>query len=184
MNRSVNSKHDFYKRFKNGEFGNASPHWDTYEEYLASGYSDLIAIRTRTPGGRCDYFILKNEVASRINDFKKDGYNSNDLHFSAQCPERDKLLQGEISLTVRGLYLFGSTNSELAMRQALKEDAFDLWGLTAHLFVKNRMCPNSWDWLQQLFALYPGHTVEFTTLKYCWGDTPGFNTLFWEVRNY
>ena len=184
MTKPVNSKYDFYQRFKKGEFGNSSLHWDTYKGYLASGYPDLIAIRTRIPGGRCDYFISKNQVANRINDFKRDGYDLIDLHFSAQCPEEDKLLQGELMLTTRGLFLLGSTNLKLAMRQALKEDSFKLFGLAAHLFVKNRMCPNSWDWLQQLFDLYPGHVIEFTTLRYCWGDIPGFNTLFWEVRNY
>lgn len=180
----INTKQQFYNLFKTGAFGNSSPHWDTYKDYLASNYRDIIAIRTRTPGGRCDYFVPKNEVSERIKDFISDGWPLDQLHYSAQCPEHDGLMKGEVQLTSQGLYFHGSTSTELAMRQALIQDSFHLFGFEAHLFIKNRMCPNSWEWLQELFDLYPGHIVEFTTLRYSWGTVPGFNTLFWEVRNY
>lgn len=184
MPRPVKTKADFYRRFQNGEFGNSSPQWGSLEEYIKSGYTGLIAVRTRTPGGRCDYFIPPEKVVSTVNSFLSQGYSPQDLHFSAQCPEEDKLLQGETQRTQYGLYLFGSTNADLPMREALKRDSFQLFGLEAHLMSKNRMCPSSWEWLNYLLDAYEDHVVEFTTIKYPWGTIPGYNTIFWEVRAY
>ncbi|MDX1372171.1 MAG: hypothetical protein R3321_06855 [Nitrososphaeraceae archaeon] len=176
--KPIETKKQFYKLFHKGYFGNTSPYWSTYEEYYNSGYNKPIAIRTRKAGGKCEYFVERKNVKERLK------YFTDEVQFSAQCPEEDKLLQGEVQLTNRGMYLFGSTNLQLPMRDALKNDSFHIFGLKAHLYVKNAMCPNSWEWLNELFTLYPDHIIEFTTLRYSWGTDPGFNTLFWEVRKY
>jgi hypothetical protein len=179
--RPVNTKKDFYRRFQKGEFGNRSETWETYDEYVQSGYEDFIVIRSKTPGGPCIYFLERKTVPKALETFHAKGYY--DLNFSAQCPEQDTELKGEVCLTHRGLFLRGSF-STLPMREAIKNHAFNAVGLTAHLVIRNSMNASSWDWLQHLLATYTEHVIEFTALRYCWGTNPGHNTLFWEVRNY
>lgn len=137
----------------------------------------------RAVDGRCDYLIPRDEVRARYKSFLAGGYSPGQLHFSAQCPEEDKLLQGEIAKLDHGLSLFASI-SVLPMRQALSTAGFHLQGLQAHMLLKRCLCPNSWEWLQHLFDEYPGHVYEFTTIRYPWGVIPNHNTVWWEVRNY
>ena len=179
----VLTKRDFYRRFCAGEFGNHSPTWSTLDEYQQSRYDKPIAIRTFRQGSRCDYMIPQDQVVDRYHSFLADGYAPNELNYSAQCPEEDKLLQGEVCQSPRGLEFFGSTSLE-PMRVALTTAGFRCHGLTAHSWIKTHMCPNSWEWLQILLSRYPGHVIEFTTLRYNWGVLPRFNTLFWETRFY
>lgn len=177
------TKQDFYRRFYAGEFGNHGPMWKTFDEYWGSGYNKPIAIRTLRRGGRCDYFIERDESRERYRSFLADGYRDEELNFSAQAPEQDKLLQGEVALSDRGIELFGSTSLE-PMRVALATAGFHVHGLKAHSWLKSTMCANSWEWLNVLLERYPGHTIEFTTFRYPWGVLPRYSCVIWEVRRY
>ena len=157
--------------------------WDTYDQWWFSNYPGRIAIRTKVRGGRCDYLIPKKDVASRYQSFISDGYHPSQIHFSAQCPEEDKIIQGEVQRGTRGLELTYS-RSVLPMRDALRTDPHHATGMRARILLQSAMCSQSFDWLHELLDRFENHVVEFTTLRYPWGVLPGFNTVFWEVRNY
>ena len=70
------------------------------------------------------------------------------------------------------------------MRDALKEERLTAWDLKALSLVALHMNPKSIDWLNILFQRYPGHVIEFSVYEQNWGTLAGFNTVFWEVRNY
>ena len=179
----VATKQQFYREFYKGSFGNHGPMWRTFDEYWQSGYSEPIAIRTLGIGTRCDYFIPRDAVADRMQSFLADGWKVDQLNFSAQIPEEDKLIQGEVMQTFEGLSLLYS-RSLLPMRQALATEPQRAAGLKARFLLQSAMDAASFDWLFELFDRYPGHAVEFTTLRYPWGVIPGMNTVFWEVRDY
>ena len=181
--RPVLTKKDFYRRYYQGEFGNTSYMWSNFLEWESSGYSKLVAIRTLRPKGRCDYFIPNWDVAFRWNDFIDNGYHPEELNISAQIPEEDKLCQGEVSIVDGKLHAWLSEDLR-PMRSALRENSFHLKGFKAHWYLKAKLCHNSWEWLWYLLENYPGHTVEFSTLRYSWGTIPGHNTIIWEVRKY
>jgi hypothetical protein len=69
------------------------------------------------------------------------------------------------------------------MNVALKERIFYLRGLNARLKIKSVMDPPSYENLERLFNEFPGHAVEFSSYEIGVGEL-GYNTLFWEVRNY
>jgi len=179
--KPVNTKTDFYRRFQTGEFGNRSETWLTFEDYQKSGYRGKICIRSKKPGGPYLYFVEPQTVIRAIQTFNDSGWH--DLSFAAQCPEDDAVLKGEICLSHMGIFLKGSF-ARFPMREAMRNFAFNIWGLEAELIIKQAMNGSSWDWLQYLLLAYPDHVIEFTSLRYCWGTNPGHNTLFWEVRNY
>lgn len=182
MRDAVLTKSDFYRRFYAGEFGNHGPMWRNLHEWRAARYFAPVAIRTLVRGGRCDYLIPHNEVESRYAEFLE-VYSPEQLNISAQVPEKDKLLQGEVTVTEGGLSLFWSRDLE-PMRIALAKDGRHSRGLAAKHLLESALNPVSMDWLNHLFAEYPGHVVEFTALRYNWGVLPGYNTVFWEVRLY
>ena len=181
--KPVLTKADFYRRFYAGEFGNHSPMWSTLQDWKASGYDKEVAIRTLRPGGRCDYLIHPRDVARRYASFITQGYRPGELNISAQCPEQDKTIQGEVGRSSRGLELYCST-SVLPMREALRLSGFEVHGLAAQQLLNQHLCSNSLTWMNHLLESYPDHTIEFTTLRYPWGTVPHHNTLIWEVRAY
>src|SRR4029079_14257562 len=58
----VLTKGDFVQRYKQGEFGNASPTWNTFDEYLAANYSGQLHIRNRVAGGPSWYNVPSDRV--------------------------------------------------------------------------------------------------------------------------
>ncbi len=169
----IKNKAIFYRLFYKGKFGNYSPMWQSYEDWERSRYPGLVAIRSLKPGGRCVYLIPPHKVKKYISQWVGP-YN-----ISAQCPEKDKIIQGETD----GYNGFFSKGPE-PMREALRKSGYHTTGLRTHLTLKHSMCSNSWEWYNELLILYPGHIIEFTCLRYPWGMLPHHNTLFWEVRAY
>lgn len=180
----VLSKSDFAVRYQRNEFGNASPTWDNITEFLRAKYTGPIHIRNRLPGEETWYNIPAGrvlEVYNRILDAGK--YREQDLYFSAMCPTEKTLFQGEVQRSKNYLDLTYTTVAK-PMRDALREQTLHASGIGAWCLLRTYLCPNSYDWLQQLFDNYPDHVVEFTTLSTEWGTIPGYNTIFWECRAY
>jgi hypothetical protein len=155
--------------------------WKTLAEWKASRYPDPVAIRSLTVGGRCDYWIPAAELPARYADFRRT-YRVDQLNISAQAPEHEKVLQGEVCRQP-DLQLFWSRNLE-PMRAALALDGRQSHGLAALQILRSSLCPNSLDWMMFLLDAYPGHVVEFSSFRRYWGTLPRFNTVFWEVRLY
>ena len=179
--KPVNTKADFYRRFMRGEFGNHTPMWDSLDDWRSAKYTGLIAIRTVTPGGRCDYNVPPDEVEARTQEFLRQGWNK--LHWSAMAPSEHTLVQGEVVRTHFGLTAFVSRHRS-PMRESLKRAGVHISGLLAKLQLQHFLCAASWEWLQHLLDSYPGHIVEFSTFPRPCGVIRSMNTIFWEVRNY
>lgn len=181
----VDSKQDFVRRYKAGEFGNAAPTWDDIKSFLESGWDEgPVHIRNRIAGGPTWYDVLPRNVPGvweRACRFH--GCDPSSLYISAMAPTQRTMIQGELMQTPKGLEFFYSPLA-LPMREALNKSFFRTFGVGAIVLCKFYMNPVSFDWLHILLERYPGHVIEFSVYSVEWGTLPGYNTVFWEVRNY
>lgn len=178
MPRPVLTKRDFVRRYKLGEFGNAAPTWDSIGEWLDSGYSGRVHIRSREAGDRTFYNVLGPVHAQDCADQLEDYY------VSAMAPHGKGLIQGEVQRSNNGLELYW-TSAHLPMREAFaKYGGVADTGLTAKLLLQKVMDPMSYEWLEYLLEAYPDHVVEFSSFGVNWGTIPNRNTVIWEVRKY
>lgn len=181
--KPVLTKNDFVKRFKQGEFGNKSPNWETLEDFETSGYNGLVHLRSRIAGGWGKYNVPAREVKAELTEaIRKYGDN---FYLAGMAPTEKTLLQGEVILDLegKGLYLYCST-VKLPMRDALKARSKEYRGLEAKIQLSWVMNQKDLDWLDWLLEAYPEHVIEFSTYSTCWGTIPGHRTIWWEVRNY
>jgi len=184
----VNTKVDFVQRYKAGEFGNASPTWDTFTDWASSSWKDapdqLFHLRNRVRGGPTWYDVKSEDVASTWERICSTGQvRASDLYISAMAPTPRTLFQGEVVQSPIGLQMIHSTVAK-PMREALREETIQTQGLISWSWLRLYLDPNSLDWLQILLDRYPEHVVEFSTYSVCWGTLPGLNTVIWEVRLY
>lgn len=187
----VLSKRDFTRRYAAGEFGNASPTWhefDHFEAYAKKAYP------TSADASHSEQkYHLRNRIAGGTTYYNQSAYsayylwfnqpNWNDWYVSAMAPTEKTLFQGEVVYLENGINLFYTTVAK-PMRDALRERSHQVSGIIAVSLLRYYLCPNSYDWLQVLLDRYPAHVVEFSTYSTEWGTVPGYNTVFWEVRNY
>lgn len=184
----VKTKADFVTRFIAGEFGNRPPVWPSIKEYLASDYQGLVHLRSRHPADTSYYDVPRYQVAELWSSLTL-AYREADYYISAMIPkevERTLLIQGEVCQTIgsnAGLALLYTTVA-LNMREALAERSTNIEGVRASIMLMYWLCPNSYEWLMELLNRYPQHVVEFSTYGRNTGVLPGFNTVFWEVRQY
>lgn len=181
----VRTKLDFVRRYALGEFGNASPTWNTLNEFLDSGYQEgLIHVRNRVPGAPTWYDVEWHRVAEKVWVLGKEGWSRDQLYFSAMAPTERTTIQGEIVSDVLGrLCLYYSTVPK-PMRASLIEGGRQVWGLAANTILQSYLNARSWVWLQWLLDAYPKHVIEFSSYSRNWGTIPGENTVWWEVRQY
>jgi hypothetical protein len=184
----VKTKTNFVKRYDAGEFGNASPTWKTIADFLQATTpftrdGVMFHIRNRVKGGPTWYNVDGYDLPHVWEQCCRAGAYPADLYISAMAPTDKTQFQGEVMLTEECMEVFGSTIRK-PMRDALKEQPVHLKGLVASLTLKTYMNARSWDWLNELFDNYPEHVIEFSCYSHCWGTVPGFNTVFWEVRQY
>lgn len=177
----VLTKRDFVRRYAAGEFGNAAPTWNTLEEFVADGYSSLCHLRNRVAGGATYY----NQEPPQIMSLWPSQADPASWYCSAMAPTPETLIQGEVMQRTdgAGLYLYYSRVAQ-PMRNALHTRAESATGIIAVSLLRSYLDANSYDWINELLLRYPGHVVEFSTYARCWGTLPGYNTIFWEVRNY
>ena len=184
MARPVQTKWDFVPRFLKGEFGNTTPSWGTVKEYKESNYChQLVHVRNRIPRGVDWPNVAPTDLDLIVTKALAMGYMSRGLYFSWMGPDHLKTFQGEVSTSHRHVDL-SYTLLRLPMRLAFNKQRINEAGLRAIRVLKYYMSSVSYDWLCYLFDEYPGHVVEFSTYSVCWGTVPGFDTVFWEVRNY
>lgn len=105
-------------------------------------------------------------------------------YISGMAPHTRNLLQGELTNLNGWWELYYSTVKDLPMREALAKEAKTIRGLSAKMKLRGVMNPLSYDWLEVLLDRYPGHAIEFSVFDKHWGNLPGYNTVFWEVRDY
>ena len=184
MPKPVLSKKDFVRRYAKGEFGNASPTWNNFEEWTNRriGLGDLYHIRNCVAGGPTLYNVISFQMFALWEQMvKKCG--AEQLYISAMAPTDKTLLQGEVQRGLWGLDLYYTTVAK-PMREALKMWSSHTRGIIATWLLQHYLCQNSHDWLTHLLEEYPDHVVEFSTYSVEWGTVPGYNTVFWEIRKY
>lgn len=184
MRLPVLDKRNFALRYRLGEFGNASPTWDTLESFLSGPRPGLYHFRNGVePGGETFY----RRTLGQIQELWERAEKPSDWYVSEQIPadvEAGLKLQGEVFESTSGLYLFYTTVAK-PMREALAERSDSAYGLVAMSLLRVLMDVNSFEWLMELLSLYDGHVVEFSTFSRPWGTLfPLYNTVFWEVRDY
>ena len=187
--KPVRSKVDFVRRYKLGEFGNASLSWDKFNQYWHSGYDGLVHFRNKVAGGRTWYNLDRRAAWDLIFELKGDRpYGTRDqapeygnLYFSAMAPHDTTVLQGEVQRTHRGLEL-RYTLDPAPMRDAFKKQDQSVSGLASLMLLKSKLPPRDIEWLMYLLDEYDDHVVEFSTFGVEWGTVPGFRTVYWEVR--
>lgn len=183
----VQTKKDFTRRYRLGEFGNHSPTWETLKEFLddyrcvllSCQLNGLVHLRNRVAGGDTYYNLRPSNAISiwRSVDRPQDWY------LSEMAPTDQTLFQGEVMRGIWGLELTYTTVAK-PMREALQEKTNCVRGIIASSFLRYYLDDNSYDWLEVLLDRYPDHVIEFSTYSICWGTLPHYNTVFWEVRKY
>ncbi len=182
------SKRAFYELFDRGVTGNKGLNWLSVEEAVASGYSGLMAIRTKGVGTRCDYNIPACDIITKYHSFLADGFTPEQLNFSAMMPDEKIVLQGEVMRTARVGLALRYSRAKHGMRAAFKEDERRATGLAAKLLIQQAMDAESWDWLNYLLDYYVidhehSGIVEFSCYSIPVGHLQ-WNTVIWEIRGY
>lgn len=189
MPKPVLSKQDFVERYIAGEFGNRSPTWETPVRFLKEfplrheTWNRLFHLRNRVAGGPTYYNVPNHHMGEMLEQLEDKDVDLTQFYVSEMAPTKSTILQGEVVRDVGGLQLTWSTLAK-PMRNALYEESRFSHGLTANLILQTYLDPTSYDWIQELFDLYPDHVVEFSTYDHCWGAVPSRNTVIWEVRLY
>lgn len=169
----VDNKADFVRRFIEGEFGNRTPVWWSIAD-VPLDYAGELCFRGLAPGFKTVYNVQQPWPAQPPK-----------CYVSSMIPKSVEalgLLQGEVYRSPEYPSLFCS-REPVSMKAAL-ERGTQMHGITAVLLLRRFLCPNSLDWLYHLLDTYDGHVIEFSAYAVNYGMLPGFNTLFWEVRNY
>lgn len=193
----VNTKADFVRRYKSGEFGNASPTFDTPKEYLESGFhgSGLIHIRNRNRNSGNSYYDVPPEEFDTRWRMACEHAPPDSYYISMMAPTEKTIIQGELQYTNSARLCQGKkigdpglefyyTTVKKPMRYALQEESHTVDHITAKGLLQLYMNNKSYEWLKELLDRYPGHVIEFSVYSVEWGTIPGYNTVFWEVRNY
>jgi hypothetical protein len=179
----VKYKQDFYRRWREGEFGNRGHSWDTVKATLSSGLPGPFAIRYRVPGSRwMRYTIPREELQAATDEFIADGADLELMEYSPMQPDDKLKLQGEVSEDHRGMNLFYSRD-KVPMRKALLS-AKQVHGATAERVLDWACDPSSRDDIKSMLDNYPKHVIEFSTYDCHVGIIPRRNTVIWEVRQY
>lgn len=185
----VLTKRDFVERYAKGEFGNASPTWQTCNELLAHGQTipanhpqsdlGLFHLRNRQAGGSTYYNLSWSACVAKWIEQER----QSDWYASAMAPSACTILQGELQDRPEGLYL--NYNQVAApMREAFALQSRHSCGIMTRCLLKQHMDPTSYDWVQVLLERYPEHVIEFSCYSKFWGTIPFRNTVIWEVRRY
>ncbi len=174
----VLTKHEFYRKFLAGDFGNRADQWMTVDAFEAGGYAGPVGIRSLRPGGLCLYHVPAAAVRATVAARWPDGqYN-----ISPMMPDEHILIQGELARTPDwDLYY---SHVQKPMRVALAEDPRRAAGLRARLILRHFLDADSYADLELLLERYPDAAIEFSTYAVHVGVIPGRNTIIWEVRNY
>jgi hypothetical protein len=104
-------------------------------------------------------------------------------HYVQECaPDEYRYIQGEAREVPGGLDFYWTTYPA-AMRDALRLGGTQDSPGIGYWRIRSAMDLWSWENLLGLFERYLGHTVEFSVFTRGVGVL-GWNTIFWEVRDY
>jgi hypothetical protein len=110
------------------------------------------------------------------------GYQEDELFLDESAPDRIVVLQAEVMNSPRFVDMHYCLHSGVGMRQAYAMMSYAN-GLTAISLLRTYLDPPSMDMLLAILCDYSDSVVELSTYPIGVGVL-GWNTLFWEVRNY
>lgn len=188
---NINSKAKFVSLYRQGRFGNASPTWDSIDEWWGDKAKRPYArwhFRNRIPGGPT-YYDLTMQTAMKAYRLICNQGTLGNFYVSEMAPTHKTILNGEVQARdgvngFEGSWSLMYSPIKATMRESLSILTRHANGLHARMILQSRMDPYSFDWLLGLLEDYPNHIVEFSVYSCDWGTVPGRNTVFWEVRNY
>lgn len=174
MTKRIADKSQMCKLLKSGEFGNTMETWMDWLSWERRTRNPWrVALRTRTIGGPFVGDCLPYYVrADHLREF----------YVSETAPHHDQTIQGEFSFLECGPYLH-YTYDKNYMREALKKSPLFASGTKAMALLRFYLDGSSFDNMMNLCDRFHGAVVEFTSFNSTVG-TVGWNTVFWEVRNY
>lgn len=185
------NKKQNYRLWQSGAFGNKLRAWRSVDEWRVSGFPRLVVLRTLMGGGGpCEYNLTPEKVEVVVQSWMALGISPDHIMVNEAAPDYDVALQGEYfndifnygDIAGWGYFLYSREKAQ--MRDALKAAFGVAHSLRADLLLRLAMTPSSYeDWLV-LLDRYPGHVFEVSIYANCLGDTPGRNTLVWEIRRY
>ena len=189
----ITDKQQAHQLYMAGEFGNRTRTW-TPEEFRADEHRPAFAaLRTlSTPGIQPPQYSRPIEAANImpmldlwVASFKIPRrliYVSEVTNGVINLPCGPLRLQGEVLDGPHGLELRASRSDQI-MRYAWAEQEIHLRGAAALSALRWAMDSPSFENLKNIFEKWPGHVVEFSSFTHLLG-TEGWNTVFWEVRDY
>ncbi len=181
----IPTKVECYERYNAGAFGNKPLTWDSPEEIRKSGWSGRVCIRSKigTRRGNVRYNIPLSELDKEIASLMESDVKIKHMRFNQSMPDEHLTIQGELMRTERGLYLLYST-IQFPMNEALRREQKHVFGLQAHMLLRQNLYPSSLSDIEALLEIYQDSVIEFSSYKIPVGNIPGRNTIIWEVRNY
>lgn len=176
----INSKREFFQKWKAGLLGNATRlWWDPNEAWVSDAQE--FGFREHRAGGGTWERVCRDQFWETVRRWQG---ASRTFTMDDVCPDEYQTIQGEVCRTHRGLEGYIGA-SRLPMRKAmaagiLKSRSY----LETSILLSSYMDPASRDDVEAFLELFPDATIEFTCFTINVGNIPNRNTLFWEVRNY
>lgn len=187
----ISSKLEMYGLQKRGLLGNFLPTWD-WREFLENPIEGSFGFRHKTYSGS-PLFKRGFNRGSMI-EYVEDLLVSKKIVESDVCISEDttlyddsRQLQGEAFLSTESSLVFaysGVLGNKLTCREEVRQTSLvTLHGLQAKLLLQRHLDVDSWECLQRLLRDYPDAVHEITAFSGHVGVF-GWNTVFWESRDY
>ena len=188
----VLDKSENYALYDLGMLGNKVLTWQTPEEIFRSDWRGDVCIRSKEgiARGNTKYNVHQEKLMEVIAaEFESKGFPLNTLTFNQSMPDEHLTVQGEVMRNLDGLCLTYSRVKK-PMNLALKEKTECAYGFKAYLLLKQELWSASLNELEELLDRFggdsttPSSVIEFSAYGIAVGDSPGRNTVIWEVRDY
>lgn len=184
---TVPDKETYYRLARLGLLGNTLRQWETPSEMRDSGYSGLVAVRSKRPGGV--FTPNLQGLAAAAEWFLRTSYGEQCVLAEMDTGGGRRMLTGFVwrdEVEPMGYVLEYSERDEL-VRHAMRMDHHIKHverGLRAIRKMREHMTEYDWDDVSALFDMYPDAIVEFTCFANEIGSLPGRRAIIWEVRDY
>lgn len=183
----VKTKRENYALWSSGGFGNRLRSWYPFDEWAGSDFDGLVVLRELNRGGgggHCLYDLSPADAYWHHKQWLLAGVRHEDIMVNEAMPAHRVTIQGELWTggDREGYFLHSFVRDH--MRPALAAQQLVSHGLKTRMLLRHHMTPSSYADLEVLIEQYPAHVIELTACSGTVGDTPGRNTLVWEVRQY
>jgi hypothetical protein len=187
--KRVDSKAEFFRLSQNFEFGNRLRQWN-WQEFLSllnnGGAPPAVSVRNTGVPGQMKmqrYRMPPCEAYEHCQGLIRAGYAVDSLLLDESAPDDCVTLQCEVMNSSRFIELRYALNAHgMGMRQAY-EIMSHAWGSRALTILRRHLDASSQDNLFRILEEYGDSCVELSAYSIPVGVL-GWNTIFWEVRNF